>query len=106
MNILSTLLADDTLKSDFWTSFLPPFRWVLFAIIILCSITLIVTILLQSNDSNNGIDAVMGKQESYYSQNKGSSRDGKLKLVTIIMSSIVLVCTIIYFITEIFNKTV
>ena len=106
MNILSTLLADDTLQGDFWTSFLPPFRWVIFAIIILCSITLIVTILLQSNDSNNGIDAVMGKQESYYSQNKGSSRDGKLKLVTIIMSSIVLVCTIIYFITEIFKRTV
>ena len=104
MNIISTLLADDTLQADFWTKFLPPFRWVLFAIILLCAISIIITVLMQSNDSNNGIDAVMGKQESYYSQNKGSSRDGKLKLVTIIMSSIALVCTILYFVTELINK--
>ncbi len=104
MNYISTLLADDTLRSDFWTKFLPPFRWVMFGIIIVCAITIIITVLMQSNDSNNGIDAVMGKQESYYSQNKGSSRDGKLKLVTIIMASIALVCTILYFASELITK--
>lgn len=104
MNFISTLLADDTLKSDFWTKFTPPFRWVMFAIIIICAITIIITVLMQSNDSGNSIDAVMGKQESYYSQNKGSSRDGKLKLVTIIMSSIAIVCTILFFVSELITK--
>ena len=97
------MLADN-LQGDFWTTFLPILRYILFFIVIVCAITIIVTTLMQSNDSNNGIDAVMGSQESYYAQNKGSSRDGKLKLATIIMASIAVFCIILYFITEIINR--
>lgn len=103
MSYISTMLADN-LQGDFWTTFLPILRYILFFIVIVCAITIIVTTLMQSNDSNNGIDAVMGSQESYYAQNKGSSRDGKLKLTTIIMASIAVFCIILYFITEIINR--
>ena len=95
MNFISTMLADDQLIGDFWAKFLPIFRYIMFFIVIVCAITIIVTTLMQSNDSNNGIDAVTGSQESYYAQNKGSSRDGKLKLTTIIMASIAAVCIIL-----------
>lgn len=98
-NFNSTLLAD--VASDFATNVLPVLRYVLFGIIIAAAITMIITTLMQSNDSNGGIDAFTGtKQESYYSQNKGASRDSILKRITIAMAIIIFVCVITFFVTE------
>ncbi len=102
MNYLP-LLADE-LSSDFETQVLPVLRYVLFFLVIACSIVIIITVLLQSNDSTEG-DPITGIKESYYSKNKGSTRDGKLKIVTIVCAAIILVSVIVYFVTEIFNKT-
>ena len=95
----STIL--DAIASDFATNVLPIIRYVLFGIIIACAIVLVATTLLQSNDSNNGMDALTGvKQESYYSQNKGASRDAILKRITIAMAIVIAVCILAFFITE------
>ena len=102
MNI-STLLADQ-IQADWITEFLPILRYVLFFIFIACSIIVIITVLMQSNSSNEG-NPITGIQESYYAKNKGSTRDGKLKLTTIICASIIIVCVIVYFVTEIVNKS-
>ena len=94
----SILLA---IASDFSTTVLPVIRYILFGIIIACSIVLVITTLLQANSSNNGMDAFTGvKQESYYSQNKGASRDAILKRITIAMAIVVAVCILTFFITE------
>ncbi|MBO5395006.1 MAG: preprotein translocase subunit SecG [Clostridia bacterium] len=94
----STILA---IASDFATNVLPVIRYVLFGIIIACAAVLVVTTLLQSNDSSNGMDALTGvKQESYYSQNKGASRDAILKRITIAMAIVIVVCVLAFFITE------
>lgn len=85
-------------KSDFSTNVLPVVRIVLIALIFICAVTLIITCLLQSSADENGATALTG-QESYYSQNKGESRDGKLKKATIISSIIIAVSVILYFIT-------
>ena len=99
----STLLA---VENDFVTGVLPIVRYVLFGIVAVCAIVLIITTLMQANDSNNGMDAFTGvKQESYYSQNKGASRDAILKRITIAMASIIAVCIIAFFITELFSWT-
>lgn len=103
MNLL-TMLADE-LQSDFVTTVLPIMRYVLFFLIVACAIVIIITCLLQSNESEGG-DPITGVQESYYSKNKGGSRDGKLKIITIVCASIITVCVIVYFVTELFNKTV
>ena len=89
------------LASDFATSVLPVFRYILFAIIIASAVIVIITTLLQSNDSSNSLDAFTGaKQESYYSQNKGASRDVILKRITIALSIVIAVCILAFFITE------
>ena len=88
------------LASDFQTKVLPVIRYVLFGIIIASAIVMIVTTLMQSND-NSGMDAFTGvKQESYYSQNKGASKDVILKRITIAMAIIMFVCIIAFFISE------
>lgn len=104
MKILS-LLAEGQTQSDFITKVFPVLRYVLFGIIALSAIILIVAILLQSNSNDSG-NVLAGTQESYYSQNKGSTKDGKLKIITIVMASVIAVCALLYFITEIVNKTV
>ena len=99
---ISMLLADE-LVSDFWASFLPIFRYVLFGIIIACAIVLMITTLMQSNDSSKSLDAFTGvTQESYYSQNKGASRDSILKRITIAMGIIIFICIILFFVSELF----
>ena len=95
----------DAIASDFATNVLPVIRYVLFGIIIASAVVLITTTLLQSNDSNNGMDAFTGvKQESYYSQNKGVSRDAILKRITIAMAIIIVVCVLAFFITLLFSN--
>ena len=94
---------NDELVSDFWASALPIVLYVLFGIIIACAIVMIVTTLMQSNDSSKSLDAFTGvSQESYYAKNKGASRDAILKRITIAMAVIIFVCIILFFVTELF----
>lgn len=98
-----SMLLDGELVNDFWASFLPIFRYVLFGIIIACAIVMIVTTLMQANDSSKSLDAFTGaSQESYYSQNKGASRDSILKRITIAMAVIIFICVILFFVSEIY----
>jgi len=92
--MLKMLLA----SSDFVTTVFPVVRIVCMVIICLLAIGLIITTILQSSADENGATAVTG-QESYYSQNKGESRDGKLKKLTVIFDSIIVFCILLYFIT-------
>lgn len=98
------LLLADEIRPDWQTGFLPILRYILFFLIIACSVIIIITILLQSNSSSGG-DPITGIQESYYSKNKGGTRDGKLKIVTIVCASIIIISVIVYFITELVNKS-
>ncbi len=100
MSSFISVLLDDVVN-DFWSTFLPIFRYVLFGIIVVCAIVMIVTTLMQSNDSSQSLDAFTGaKQESYYAQNKGASRDNILKRITIAMAVIIFVCIILFFVSE------
>ncbi len=98
MNFMSMLLADETQIPIWISDSFPIIRIVLFCIIFACALVMIITILFQSEDSG-GTEAITGIKESYYAQNKGSSRDGKLKLITIIMAITIFVCAILYFVS-------
>lgn len=101
MKRFASLLLEGELASDFATKVLPVLRYILFGIIVLAAIVMIVTTLMQSNNSSDNLDAFTGtKQESYYSQNKGASKDSILKRITIAMAIIIFVCVITFFVTE------
>ena len=89
-------------SNDFITTVFPVLRFIFVGIIFICAIAMIVTTLLQSSADENGATAVTG-QESYYSQNKGESRDGKLKKITTICAITIAVCTLLYFISFLIN---
>lgn len=93
------MLLDDTQLVEPWISeSFPIIRIVLFCLVVACALIIIVSTLFQNSDSE-GTDVITGQQESYYSKNKGGSRDGKLKLITIITSIIAVVCVILYFVS-------
>ena len=92
------MLLDTQLVEPWIAESFPIIRIVLFSMIIACALILIVTTLFQNQDSNNA-DVITGQQESYYSKNKGSSRDAKLKLITIITSIVAVVCVVLYFVS-------
>ncbi len=83
MNLVNFVLA--ATQADWITKSFPIIRYVLIGIIFVCAIIMTITVLLQSENSSGGTNVISGVQESYYSQNKGETRDGKLKKTTIIM---------------------
>lgn len=100
---MTRLLAE--VQSDFITTFFPILRYILFFIMLAASITIIVAIMMQK-ESAGGTDVLTGKQESYYAQNKGSTKEGRLKKLTVAMAIVIAVCVVLYFVTELINKTV
>lgn len=80
------------------TNSFPIIRIVLFCLVVASAVLLIITVLFQHEDAND-TDVITGSQESYYSQNKGGSRDAKLRLITIICSIVIAVCVILYFVS-------
>lgn len=92
-----SMLLDNTVPIWVSDSF-PIIRIVLFCLVVACAIILIVTTLFQNEDSNDA-DVITGQQESYYSKNKGGSKDATLKLITVITSIVAVVCVILYFVS-------
>ena len=88
------MLADE-IQSDFVTTVLPIMRYVLFFLIIACAIVIIITCLLQSNSSEGG-DPITGIQESYYTKNKGGSREGRITKMCYIIAGIIVFFIIVY----------
>ena len=82
----------------------PIFERICLVLLALLALILVVLVFMQITGGSNTNNVITGNQDSYYAQNKGSSRDGKLKLTTIIMASIAVFCIILYFITEIINR--
>ncbi len=98
MNLsLFQMLADGPLPNWVTTSF-PIIQIVLVAIIALCAIALIVLVFCQESNSN-GLGSLGGAENSFYSLNKGNSREGRLKKWTYILAGIIFVLTVLYFIS-------
>ena len=80
------------------TASFPIIRYVLMFIIAAAAITLIISTLMQESQEG-GANAITGSQESYYSQNKGKTKEGVLKKITIAMASIIAISIVLFFVT-------
>ncbi|MBE5757658.1 MAG: preprotein translocase subunit SecG [Clostridiales bacterium] len=75
--------------------------------LILCaiaSIAVIVAVLCQPSNPDGGRNVITGTNDSYYAQNKGSTKEGRLKKIIIICSIVILVLTIACYVIEHFYK--
>jgi protein translocase SecG subunit len=97
MNFVNLLLADGPVASWISKSF-PIIQTILIILIALLAVAIIVCVLLNPSNPDGGSNAITGSNESFYSQNKGSSREGRLKKIIIISSACIFVFTVLYLI--------
>ncbi len=68
-----------------------------FVLMILSSIFMIVVVIMQQGTGND-MSAITGGTDSFFSKNKMSTMEGKLRLCTVIAASVMLVASILFFV--------
>ena len=72
-------------------------------LLVLSSIAMIIIVLIQRGDENNGMGAITGGSDTFFGRNKTRSIDGKFKLATIIIAASMLVFSILFFVFQVLN---
>lgn len=67
---------------------------VLIAIYVIVAVILTILTLMQSNDDEGASGTITGGSSSFYEKNKGRTKEGQLKKVTIILGAIFIVLAI------------
>lgn len=96
--MLNLLLA--TTLPNWVTTLLPILRSIFVILMLIACVTITIICLATESNAEGGSNVITGNSyESFYSQNKGSTREGRLKRLLIISSIIAGVCAILYFVT-------
>ena len=70
------------------------FQTIFSVVILLSSLVMIVTVLLQSGQAK-GLGAIGGGAETFFGKNKAKSIDGKLALITKICAAVFIICSLL-----------
>lgn len=96
---MSLLLGKDTVPMWITKSF-PVFEKICLVILAVLCLTLIVLVFMQITGGGEAGNAITGNQDSYYSQNKSGSREGRITRLVYICLALIAVFSILYFIFE------
>ncbi len=96
--MFNTLIA--ATKSDVFFGFCIAF----FVLMVLSSISMIVIVIMQKGTGND-MSAITGGTDSFFSKNKISSFEGKLRLFTVIIAGMMLVSSIMFFVFTVLLNT-
>lgn len=75
-------------------------RSLLLILTAIAAIVIIVAVLIQPSNPDGGRNVITGTNDSYYSQNKGDTKEGRLKKIIIISSVVILVLTVAFYVIE------
>ena len=75
-------------------------RSIVIILVAIAAITIIVSVLVQPSNPDGGRNVITGTNDSYYAQNKGQTKEGRLKRLIIISAITILVLTIAFFVIE------
>lgn len=75
-------------------------RSILLILTAIASIAIIVAVLMQPSNPDGGRNVITGTNDSYYAQNKGDTKEGRLKKIIIICSVVILVLTVAFYVIE------
>lgn len=81
-------------------TFLTTLRSIVLILTAIAAIVIIVAVLVQPSNPDGGRNVITGTNDSYYAQNKGSTKEGRLKKLIIISSVAILVLTIAFYVIE------
>ena len=96
---MMNLLLDAT-YAKWITTTMPILRSIFVILMLVCCLMITIICLATESDAEGGTNAITGNSyESFYSQNKSSTREGRLKKLLIISSIIAGVSAVLYFVT-------
>lgn len=83
-----------------WVSkVIPVVRYIILVMLAIIALATVVLVFMQIGQGGNSTNVVTGNADSYYSQNKGGSREGRItKLIYICVGAIV-VLSVLFFVT-------
>ncbi len=87
------LLIAATTKSDVFFGFCIAF----FVLMAISSIAMIIIVILQKGTGND-MSAITGGTDSFFSKNKTSSLEGKLRIFTVATAGVMLISSILFFV--------
>ena len=102
LNVVKSLLlaSGDSPLPDWVTTLFPILQQIFVWGLAVGALIMIVLVLLQQSNSQGGAgSAITGVADTYYSQNKGKSKEGRLKLATTITAIVMGVMAILYFVS-------
>ena len=73
-------------------------RSIVLILMAIAAIIIIVAVLMQPSNPDGGRNVITGTNDSYYSQNKGRTKEGSLKKLFIISAIVILVLTIAFYV--------
>lgn len=92
------ICADENTEIAPWiTNSFPIIKIVLMVLIFLCSVAMIVMVVMQKSESN-GVTAISGQSDTFYNRNKGSTLQGKMKILTIVDAVLIMVFCVAFLI--------
>lgn len=74
----------------------PVLQSICLVILALLALTLIVLVFMQINGDGDGSNVITGNQDSYYAQNKGGSREGRITKLAYIMVGLIAFFIVVY----------
>jgi protein translocase SecG subunit len=107
LNIYSLICADENLsRADWIVNSFPIIRIVIMCVLMVLSIMMMVLVLMQKSN-NNGSAALTGQTDTFYSRNKKSTLQGKIKVMTIVVASTMMaLCLIFMILSQIYGGTI
>ncbi len=85
--------------SNWVSTTIPVVQTVLISLIAVLALAIIIAVLCQPSNPEQGMNVITGSNDSFYAKNKGSTREGRLNKLIIIASICILVFTILYFVS-------
>ena len=106
-NIFALICADENKATASWiVNSFPIIKIVIMVALALLSIALIVLVVMQKGETN-GSSALTGKTDTFYNRNKKTTLQGKIKVLTIVVASIMMVlCLAFMIMSQIYSGTI
>ena len=87
LNFLNAEISADVAR------LLTTLKSIVLILVAIASVVIIVSVLCQPSNPDGGRNVITGTNDSYYAQNKGQTKEGRLKRLIIISAIVILVLT-------------
>ncbi len=81
------------------TKVVPIIRYIILVLMAIIAVATIALVFMQIGQGGNSTNVVTGNADSYYSQNKGGSREGRITRLIYICVGLLVLLSILFFVT-------